>query len=114
MVAQFLSEIEPSISPARPLRYRSATGPPLDTVVNYLWNIELCEVFYHSLNAVEISLRNGLHGSLTQHVGIPQWYDRRGMLEPAQSNEIISVKSRIRDRGNPVTPDRVVSELTFG
>lgn len=114
MVAQFLSEIEPSISPARLLRYQSVTGVPLDTVVNYFWNIELCGAFYHSLNAVEISLRNGLHRSLTQHFGIPQWYDRRGILEPAQSNEIISVKSRIRDRGNPVTPDRVVSELTFG
>lgn len=114
MVVQFLAEVEPNISPARLLRYQSASGDPLDTAVNFLWNIELCEAFYYSLNAVEISLRNGLHRSLTQHFGVPHWYDRHGLMEPYQKGEIDKVKGRIQRRGDSVTPDRVVSELTFG
>lgn len=114
MVVQFLAHVEPSISPARLLRYQSASGDPLDTAVNYLWNVELCEAFYYSLNAVEISLRNGLHRSLTQHFGVPHWYDGHGVMEPYQKNEIDRVKARIQERGDPITPDRVVSELVFG
>lgn len=36
MVVQFLAEVEPNISPARLLRYQSASGDPLDTAVNFL------------------------------------------------------------------------------
>lgn len=114
MVAQLLSDIEPSISTARLQRYQSPTGDPLETLVNYLWNIELCEALYYSINAVEIALRNGLHQSLSQHFGVPHWYDGHGMLEPNQRKDVKAVKDRISWRGDPVTPDRVVSELTFG
>ena len=114
MDAQLLASIEPSLSTARLHRYQSPTGVPLETAVNYLWNIELCEAFYYSLHAVEIALRNGLHRSLTQHFGIPQWYDGQGILEPDQKRTVQLVKDRIQRRGDSVTPDRVVSELTFG
>lgn len=114
VVAQLLADIGPSVSPARLLRYQDGAGDSLQTVVNYLWNVELCESLYYSLNMVEVALRNGLHRSLSQHFGVPHWYDGRGILEPRQALDVAQVKARISGRGDPVTPDRVVSELTFG
>lgn len=114
MVDKFLAEIKPSISLARLQRYQSPTGDDLETAVNYLWNVALAEALFCSLNAIEIALRNALHDALTNHFGIPAWYDRQGLLEPKQKKDIDAVKKRIMEYGNPITPDRVVSELTFG
>ena len=114
MVSQWLGEIVPSISTARLLRYRSPSGDDLESAVNYLWNLALAESLFCSLNMVEIALRNALHDTLTHHFGVPAWYDRRGILEPNQRKDVDGVKGRIVRRGDPVTPDRVVSELTFG
>lgn len=114
MVSQFLADLEPTISAARLQRYQSATGDDLETAVNYIWNMALAEALYSSLNTVEIALRNTIHDTLTAHFGVPTWYDRRGLLEPYQANEVVSTKKRIVNYGNPVTPDRVVSELNFG
>jgi hypothetical protein len=114
VVEQFLSKLEPSITTMRLQRYRSSTGDDLETVVNYLWNIALAESLFFSLNMVEIALRNALHETLRQHFGVPAWYDRQGLLEDDQRKGIKSVKKRIKDYGDQVTADRVVSELTFG
>jgi hypothetical protein len=114
VINQFMSGIEPSISTARLQRYQANPPNSLETAVNYFWNVALAESLYCSLNMVEIALRNGLHNSLTQHFGIPTWYDRHGLLETRQVEEVQRIKSKIASRGDPVTPDRVVSELTFG
>lgn len=114
MVTQFLADLAPSLSSARLQRYQSAAGDDLETAVNYLWNMALAEALYCSLNAVEIALRNTLHDTLTAHFGVPHWCDRSGMLEPYQAQEVASMKQRIANHGNPVTPDRIVSELSFG
>lgn len=83
-------------------------------MVNYLWNMALAEALYIPVNTVEIALRNALHSTLSHHFGTPSWYDRQGLLEPTQVRDVHRAKSRIRDYGNTLTPDRVVSELTFG
>lgn len=114
MVSQFLADLESTLSVARLRRYQSATGDDLETAVNYLWNVALAESLYCSLNVVEIALRNTIHNSLTAHFGIPTWYERHGLLEPYQAQEVASIKRRIVTYGNPVTPDRVISELNFG
>lgn len=114
MVARLLAELQPSLSSARLQRYRSPAGDPMETAVNYLWNMALAEALYCSLNAVEIALRNALHDTLARHVGTPDWYDRQGLLERRQVEDVNAAKLRIRSYGNSVTPDRVVAELTFG
>jgi hypothetical protein len=111
---QFITDLLPSISLSRLQRYQSPTGDDLETAVNYFWNVALAESLFCSLNAVEIALRNGLHNSLTHHIGTPAWYDLNGILDPAQQNSIEFVKQRIQSYGDPVTPDRIVSKLMFG
>jgi hypothetical protein len=112
--AQFLADLEQMVSPARLRRYRPAGTSDLDAVANYLWNVSLAESLYCSINAVEIALRNTMHDALTQRFGTANWYDRHGLLEPEQRKQVANVKQRIQTRGDTVTPDRVVSELTLG
>ncbi len=114
MVSKFLTDLQPTISAARFQRYQSSIGDDVETIVNYMWNMALAEALYCSLNAVEIALRNGLHDTLTAHFGIPNWYDQKGLLDQKQVDNVNSVKGRIVRDGESVTPDRVVSELTFG
>lgn len=114
MATGLLADLEHSISSARLLRYQDSSGNDLETAVNYFWNIALAESLYCSLNAVEIALRNALHTTLKDHFGVPNWYDRQGLLEREQQQSINVVKHRISKYGDSVTPDRVVSELTFG
>jgi hypothetical protein len=113
VVTQFLAEIEPSLSSIRLQRYQSTTGDDLETAVNYLWNVQLAEALYCSLGAVEIALRNALHQTLTQHFGTPTWYNQKGLLEPNQVRTVRRAEDRIQGYGDPVTPERVVSQLTF-
>lgn len=114
MVTQFLTDLAPAVSRARVQRYQAGAGDDFDIAVNYLWNMALSEALYCSLNAVEIALRNGIHDTLTVHLGTPHWYDQKGLLERNQSDDVLAVKKRIRRVGRQVTPDRVVSELNFG
>jgi hypothetical protein len=111
---QFLAQLQPSLSLARLIRYQDPTGDDLETAVNYMWNVALAESLFCSLNAVEVALRNGLHSTLTQHFGTPARYDLTGLLDPPQQQNVTQVKRRIADYGDPVTPDRIVSELMFG
>lgn len=114
MVSRLITQIEPAISSVRLQRYRSTGASDLETLTNYLWNIALGESLYCCLDSVEVSLRNSLHESLTQHFGTPTWYDLHGLLESEQVKQVTRAKRSIVSYGDQITPGRVVSELTFG
>lgn len=117
MADTLISSIEPALSPERLARYRpngTSTDPNLDILVNYMWNIALADSLHCSLSAVEIALRNTIHGTLTVHFGTPNWYDQTGIMDAYQQDEIERVKAKIRLNTNPITPGRVVAGLTFG
>jgi len=114
MVSQFLAELQPSLSAPRLQRYADPSGDPLQVALGYLWNVALAESLYCSLNAVELALRNGPHSSLTQHFGRPDWYDGHGILDGGQRGQVEKAKKTIAAYGDTVTPDRVVSQVTFG
>ncbi|MGH2561360.1 MAG: hypothetical protein ACRDJH_20030 [Thermomicrobiales bacterium] len=113
MITRFVADLYPPISRARLERYRSGDGSDLDMVINYLWNSALGEALYCSLSAVEVTLRNTLHDTLTNHFGTSTWYDLR-LLDYEQTNHVARAKAAVRGYGRQVTPGRVVSELTFG
>lgn len=83
-------------------------------VVNYLWNITLCEALYPALNALEIALRNSLCDALARRYGTECWFDRPGILIRLQPSEIDRAREKIKSKGKPETPGRIIAELGFG
>jgi hypothetical protein len=74
MVAPFVANFESRISAPRLDRYRPASRDPLVTITNYLWNVALSESLLQSLSAVEIGLRNTVHGVLSAREGNDYWF----------------------------------------
>ena len=111
---QFAQRLLPWISQTRLEAHRPPQGDDLAMVCTYLHNIALCEALYTPLGFLEVALRNSLHTSLSSLHGSSAWYALAGVLEQDQQRDVARVSARIRGAGKPVTPDRVVSELSFG
>lgn len=110
-----LKTLQLTHSSVRLERYQpKIAGNDLDVLTNYYWNIALADSLLCSLSCVEIMLRNAIHKSLTGHLGTSNWFDQRGLLEPKQQAKVSSAKAYIARSGRTVTPERVVSSLTFG
>ena len=82
-------------------------------LARYLWNIQLCEALYPLLHCLEIGLRNGLHRELSAHFGREDWFDME-WLEAAQAEDVRKARDAIAKKRQDTTPDRIVSEVTFG
>ena len=112
---QFVDTIRPSLSPLRLERYRPrGNGSDLEMVTNYYWNVALAQALLCPIGSVEIMLRNTIHDTLTRSFGAANWYDQRGLLEEKQQRQLGSAKSHIGRSGRTITPERVVSSLSFG
>ncbi|MFZ5623234.1 MAG: hypothetical protein ACOY71_02225 [Gemmatimonadota bacterium] len=60
-----LGRIRAQISEARLTPYRKAEkGTLLHALARYFWNVELCQTYYHVLQALEVTLRNRLDSGL--------------------------------------------------
>jgi Abi-like protein len=79
----------------------------------YERNTKLSEALYGVVQALEVLLRNRIHGQMMKDIWAADWYDKVAFLEPEQ-NEIADAKKAIADRIKPVTPGRVVAELNLG
>lgn len=113
MVDRFVAELRRAVSEPRLERYRQE-GTDLDMAVNYYWNMALADALLFPLGTVEIMLRNTVHNTLSHFFGRADWYDGRGLLEEKQEKQVADAKRHIASRNKPVTPERVVSALTFG
>lgn len=114
MVDQFVTELRQAVSAPRLARYRKEGTSDLEMVTSYYWNMALADALLCPLGTVEIMLRNTIHDTLSAHFGRPDWYDGRGLLEEKQEGQVLEAKKHIDSRNKPVTPERVVSNLTFG
>lgn len=127
MPAALLALITPSISELRLKRYeQDPSGSNKAVIARYLWNIELAEALYPTLNAFEVALRNNLSRQLIEDFG-DSWYEDqcfRGILHPPTERqlarllgELQSENERREKRGEqprPITSDRVVAESRLG
>lgn len=113
MIDQFVAELRQAISSPRLERYRK-DGTDLDMLTNYFWNMALADALLSPLGTVEIMLRNTIHNTLSIYFGRADWYDGRGILEEKQEAQVAEAKGHIASRKKPVTPERIVSNLTFG
>lgn len=92
-----------------------------EKIANYLWNLALCESMYPALYGLEVALRNAVFragaeafsGVATRDV--PCWLDADPpLVHPADRPTLHAAKNRLRERGLPLEPGRLVAELRFG
>lgn len=119
MPSVYVNSLHIPISPERLESYRpTPESNDLEMVVTYFWNVALCEALYPPLQALEVTLRNGIHRALTERYETEAWYDHADCLELKQQHAIIDAKIHIKTgkdgRDKVITPGRVVSGLSFG
>ena len=86
---------------------------PLNAVARYQWNTALCEALYPSLQAFEVALRNAVHESLSEYYR-PDWLQTAAFLRPQEQERVRAAEDALRAQGKPITPGRLVAELTLG
>lgn len=95
--------------------YRTDGADQATTLSRYLLNMALSESLYPSLQCAEIALRNAVHRELTAHCDTEAWYDSpRARLTDWQQAKVTEAKETLMKRPKPLTPGRVIAELTFG
>ena len=110
-----MTTISPIIAALSPARWEGfARGVNNEAALaRYLWNIQLCEALYPLLHLLEIGLRNGLHRELSAHFGRDDWFDI-GWLKGPQIEDIQKAREALARQQRDPSPDRIVSEVTFG
>ena len=91
-------------------------GNTNQAVEHYKSNLRLAESLYISLSVFEVTLRNALSRELHSMAGKDDWLDVF-YSTPELSDlvpDIDQAKKLIRHRGETVTTDKIISELTFG
>jgi hypothetical protein len=101
------------ISPVRLEAYRPDGGSDLEMIANYVWNIELSEALYPSLQAFEVALRNSVHRALSERFQTEFWFDQ-GVLLAWQAETLQQARDQLTTYGKPHEPGRIVAELSFG
>jgi hypothetical protein len=88
----------------------------IDALALYVWNVALSEAFYPSLQNLEIALRNRINTAITvSYKGDAYWFDNPDIVvEQIAKDSVEEAKDKIEDRGDAITPFRVVSELNLG
>jgi hypothetical protein len=109
-----LAALEQALSSDRLQPYLTlANGSKLQAIKLYEWNTAISESFYGLFQGLEIALRNSIHRSLIEAYGQEDWYEACP-LQHEQKETIRKAKARILLDKKPVSPSKVVAELTFG
>lgn len=110
----YVANLALPISQRRLAGFRPAGGDDLDMVINYLWNVDLCQAIYPALHGCEISLRNTIHAAASAHYGNPYWFDDAGVLLSDQHQMLRKARRKLTNNRNGTTADDVVAALTMG
>ena len=111
----FFQQIEAILHTERIDAYRQDGAAHDVTLARYLLNMALSESLYPALQFAEIALRNAVHRELTARCGTDAWYDSPlARLNPWQQDKVTEAKAALARNRKPLTPGRIVAELTFG
>jgi len=109
-----LEGIKQSLSLERLGSYLNLAGDNLREAIRlYERNTSLSEALYGLLQGLEVPLRNAMHRALSLGLGRDEWYDSVGWYA-AQQEQIANAKESLQQKAKPITPGRMVAELTFG
>jgi hypothetical protein len=78
----------------------------------YEYNTRLSEALYPVIQGFEVALRNSVHNRLCSDHGV-DWFDTFALLE-SEKAAIGDAKNTIANKPQPLTPDRIVAEMSFG
>jgi hypothetical protein len=112
-----LQAIRAAISVPRFQPYLSAAGNDPELALDlYEWNLEVSAAFWEVIAVVEVVTRNAMHDQLTNAYGA-HWYDNTAIVDD-RSLKVIREAKRRASRGlpksTPLSPGKVVSEMSFG
>jgi len=95
---------------------RLYAGDEAKVVAHYKANLALAESLYTSLSVFEVTLRNALSMQMERMMGRKDWYAVFPTTPALKSltGEITTATKHISQRGEMVTPDKIIAELTFG
>jgi len=84
--------------------------------VHYQANIQLSEALYPVLSVFEVALRNSLNRELTTMFGTADWYLHLSATAGLKdlNREITLAQKHITKRGEQISADKIVAELTLG
>lgn len=100
---------------SRPRLARYASNPrKVDALLAYQHNLQLAEAIMPCLHVLEVALRNAVHNQLRAKYKRDDWWDKVATFKERDLKEIKKAIGKISDKGQAVTPDRIVSELSFG
>lgn len=91
-------------------------GDVMKVAAHYKANIALSESLYTSLSVFEVTLRNALSKELERMMGRKDWYSvfpSNPALKSLTSEVTVAIR-HISQRGEMVSPDKIIAELTFG
>ena len=91
-------------------------GDVMKVAAHYKANIALSESLYTSLSVFEVTLRNALSKELERMMGRKDWYSvfpSNPALKSLTSEVTVAIRP-ISQRGEMVSPDKIIAELTFG
>jgi hypothetical protein len=109
-----LERIKQCLSQERLESYLAIAANDLrDAIRLYERNTSLSEALYGLLQGLEVPLRNSMHIALSRGLAREDWYDSV-VWQIAQQEQIASAKDGLQKKAKPVTPGRMVAELTFG
>jgi|GEM_PF-840514 len=107
---------------------RSSLGNYERAVALYRWNSELASAYWEAIAYIEVALRNLLDRKMTQrqiflgrgrHWIFDDNYELGRSKDPSMApsqpfKEIADAMGRVRKNRKPLTPDQIISELSFG
>ena len=91
-------------------------GDVTKVAAHYKANIALSESLYTSLSVFEVTLRNALSKELERMMGRQDWSPPpppNPALKSLTSEVTVAIR-HISQRGEMVSPDKIIAELTFG
>ncbi|MCO5177761.1 MAG: hypothetical protein M9890_12465 [Thermomicrobiales bacterium] len=112
--ARFVQDLLRPVSQERLDKYRPPSGSDLDMLVNYYWNIALCQALYPALDCVEVALRNTIHMTLTDYYGTEYWFDDLRIVRQAQFDDAQEARRKLIRRRQSANAGKIVAELNFG
>lgn len=111
---QAVDTISNLITPQRLTRYLIASkGNKFLAIQLYEYNTIIAESLHGLIQPLEIGLRNSIHNVLSSDLRKEEWFGSIG-LQTTEVQSVEEAREALRKWKIPITPGRIVAELTFG